>query len=74
MSFKAIDDKLLKKYTQTWKKVRNLLNVKFDSQSVYGHNNKYIGTKIKKHDDNVNINFHGKKYQKKNLHVNVCHW
>ena len=48
MSFKAIDDKLLKKCTQTWKKVRNLLNVKFDSQSVYGHNNKYIGTKIKK--------------------------
>ena len=31
MSFKAIDDKLLKKYTQTWKKVRNLLHMKFDS-------------------------------------------
>ena len=48
MYFKAIDDKLLKKYTQIWKKVRNLLNMKFDSQPVHGHNNKYIGTAIKK--------------------------
>ena len=40
MSFKVIDNKLLKKYTQIWKKVRNLLNIKFDSEPVYGDNDK----------------------------------
>ena len=30
MNFKISDKKLLKKYTQIWKKVRNLLNVQFD--------------------------------------------
>ena len=31
MSFKISDNRLLKKYTQIWKKVKNLLNIKFDS-------------------------------------------
>ena len=57
MSFKAIDNELLKKYTQIWKKVRNLLNIKFDSEPVYGDNDKYIKTKIKSYGDNMNTNF-----------------
>ena len=32
-SFKASDNKLLKRYTEIREKVRNLLNVKFDSES-----------------------------------------
>ena len=32
MSFKISDNKLLKKYTQIWKTVRILLNIKFDSE------------------------------------------
>ena len=40
------DNKLLKTYNQVWKKVKNLLNVKFDSEHVCG-DNKYIKTKIK---------------------------
>ena len=36
MSFKIRDNKLLKKYTQIWKKVKNSLNIKFDSKPVYG--------------------------------------
>ena len=40
MSFKISDNKLLKEYTQIWKKVKNLLNIKFDSKSVYGDNDK----------------------------------
>ena len=66
MSFKVIDNKLLKKYTQIWKKVRHLLNIKFDSEPVYGDNDKYIKTKIKTYGDKVNTNFYSKKISKEN--------
>ena len=45
MSFKVIDIKLLKKYTQIWKKVKNLLNIDYDSEPVYSDDEKYIKTK-----------------------------
>ena len=61
MSFKIIDKRLLKKYTQIWKKVKNLLNIKFDSEPVHGDNDKYIKKKIKTYDNNANTNFHNKK-------------
>ena len=41
MSFKVSDNKLLKKYTKIWEKVSNLMNIKFDSDSVCGDNDKY---------------------------------
>ena len=66
MSFKISENKLLKKYTQIQKKVKNLLNIKFDGEPVYGDNDKYIKTKIKIYDSNVNTNFHGKKIPKDN--------
>ena len=47
MSFKVIDNKLLKKYTQIWKKVKKLLNIKSDSEPAYGDNDKCIKTKNK---------------------------
>ena len=47
MSFKVSDNALLKVYTQIWKIVGNLLNIKFYSKPVYGDNDKYIKTKIK---------------------------
>ena len=34
--------------------------------NVYGDNDKYIKTKIKIYEDNVNTNFHGKKIPKGN--------
>ena len=46
MSFKAIDNKLLKKHTKIWERVSNLMNIKSDSELVYGDNQKYIKTKI----------------------------
>ena len=49
------------------------MNVKFESEPVYGDNDKYIKTKTKIYGDKVNTNFNVKKYQKKKLHVNVCH-
>ena len=48
MSFKISDKQLLKKYNQMWKKVKNLLKIKFDSD---------IKTKIKIYDGNVNTSF-----------------
>ena len=45
MSFKVINNKLFKKYTQISKKVRNLLNIKLDSESVCGDNDEYRKTK-----------------------------
>ena len=64
---KISDNKLLKKQTQIWKKkVKNLLNIKFDSESVHGNDAKYIKIKIKIYDNNVNTNFHDKKVPKEN--------
>ena len=56
MSFKVSDNKLLKKYNKIWEQISNLLNIKFDSQPVYGDGYKYIKTKIKIYGDRVNTN------------------
>ena len=66
MSFKVSDNKMLKKYTKTWERVSNLMNMKFDSEPVYGDNGKYIKTKIKLYGDKTNTNFQGKKIPKEN--------
>ena len=44
----------------------NLLSIEFDSESVYGDNDKYIKTKIKMYQDRVNTDFQGKKVPKEN--------
>ena len=66
MFFKVNDNKLLKKYNKIWEKISNLLDIKFDSQPVYGDGDKYIKTKIKMNGDRVNTNFQGKKVPKEN--------
>ena len=60
MFFKISDSILLKKYNQIWKRVEKLLKIKFDSELVYGDNDKYINTKIKIYGGSVNANFQGK--------------
>ena len=56
------------------KKVKHLLNIKHDSEPIYGNNDKYIKTKIKIYDNNVNTNFRGKKKgQKKMCQISVYH-
>ena len=57
ISFIINDKNLLKEYTQRWKKVRIQLNVKFDSEPVFGDNDKYITEKIRICKDKVNTNF-----------------
>ena len=66
MSFKVGDNKLLKKYTKIWEKISNLMNIEFDSEPVYGDNDKYIKIKIKTYEDRLNTNFQGKTVPKEN--------
>ena len=66
MTFRVTDKKLLKKYTKILGKISSLINIKFDSEPVYGDNDKYIKTKIKIYGDKVNTNFQGKKVSKEN--------
>ena len=70
MSLKVNDNNIWKMYTQIWKRVRNLLNVKFDSKPVYDDNDKYIKTKIQICADKVNTSFQGKKLPKENNKFN----
>ena len=62
ISFKISVKKLLKKYNQIWKKVKSLLNIKFDSEPVYGDNDKYI--KKKTYGGSLITNFQGKNMPK----------
>ena len=66
MSFKANYNRLLSKHTKIWERVSSLMNIKFDSEPVYGDNYKYIKTKIKSFGDKVNTNFQGNKIPKEN--------
>ena len=49
------------------------MNIKFDSEPVYGDDDKYIKTKIKMYGGIVNTNFQGKKEPKKMLHIYAYH-
>ena len=66
MSFKASDNKLLKKYAGIWERVSSLMKIKFESEPVYGDNDNYIKTKIKMYENKVNTNFQGKKVPREN--------
>ena len=48
-------------YTKLWAKIISLMKKKFDSEPVYGDNEKYIKTKIKSYGDKVNTNIHNKE-------------
>ena len=64
MFFKTTDKKVLKKYDTIWEKASSLMNIEFDSEAVYGDNDKYITTKMKLYGDKVNTNFQSKKVPK----------
>ena len=64
MSSKISGKQLLTNINQIWKKVENLLKIKFHSGLVYGDNDKYIKTKIKTYGGNVNTNFQDKRMPK----------
>ena len=72
MSFNISNKQLLKKYNQIRKKVKSLFNIKFDSESVYSDNDKYIKTKIKTYGGSSSIiNFESKKMPKERHHASL---
>ena len=50
MSFRANNKQLLKNHNKVWKKVEKLMRIDFERKSVYGDDDKYIKTKIKKYE------------------------
>ena len=66
ISFKVTDNNLLEKYTEIGRRVSNSMNIEFDSEPVYGDNDKYIKTKIKMYEDKMNTDFQGKETPKEN--------
>ena len=62
MNFKISDKKLLKKYTQIWKKSWKFIQYKI----WYSDNDKCIKTKINIYDGNVNTNIQGAEVPKEN--------
>ena len=66
MYFKVNDEELLRKYIEIWEKISSLIDEEFDSQPVYGDNDKYKKTKIRSYGDKVNTNFKAKKIAKEN--------
>ena len=55
---------MLKKYNQLWKKVEKLLKIEFESELVYGYNDKYIKTKLKVYAGSMITNFQRKQMPK----------
>ena len=49
------------------------MNIEFDSEPVYGDNNKYIKTKIKMYEDRINTTFQGRKVPKEKPHIIMPH-
>ena len=47
MSVEVSDKKMFKKYIKMWRKKSSLMNIEFDSESVYCGSDKYGKTKIK---------------------------
>ena len=62
MSFKISNKQLLKKYNQIWKRVEKLSKIEFDSEPVYGDNDRHI--KIKIYNNSTIANFERKKMSK----------
>ena len=65
--FKGNDNRLLKKLTKIWERVSILMNIEFDSESLYDDNDKYIKANIKSYGDKVNKNFQSKNMPKENV-------
>ena len=67
MSFKGTDKNLLKMCAKIWEKVKNLMDIKFYSELVYGDNDKYIKANIKINDDKINTKFKVKSANRKRI-------
>ena len=57
MSFKVLDEKVLKKSTKIWNEISSLMDIEIGSELVYSDSDKYIKTKITSYGDKVNTDF-----------------
>ena len=64
MSLIVKDKQLLKNYTKIREKIEKLMKINFESEPVYGDDDKYIKTKIKIYAGSIITNFHNKKMPK----------
>ena len=69
MYFLIKDEKLLEKHNEIWKKISSIIKKEFDSKPLYSK--KYLITKIKSYNDNINANFQNNMILKKSLNVFV---
>ena len=69
MSFKTEDETVYLRYTETWNKIKNILNSKFYSQPIY--DDKYIKTKVKTFSSMINTLFSGNEIPKERNHY-IC--
>ena len=72
MYFKISNKELLKKCDQIWKRIEKVLKTKFDSNPVYGDDEKCIKTKVKNTVIVLLQIFITKKYQKK-THLTIVY-
>ena len=61
MSLIVKDKQLLKSCTKIWEKIVKLMKINFESEPVYGDDDKYIKTKIKIYPGSMITNSHNKK-------------
>ena len=66
MSFFVWDDNALDKYSEIWDKIKEKLNIKFRSMSVYDQT--YIKAKVREFDGVIKTNFLGNEVPKENIH------
>ena len=64
MNLLANDEKILKKYSDIWNEIKNLIKKEFNSEPVY--NDKDTRTKIKNQNHKVNKNFQHSEIPKDN--------
>ena len=72
MSFVIKDDDVLDKYNEIWDKIKETLNIKFHSMSVYDE--KYIKAKVRELNGEIKTNCLGDKIPKESMHYThiVC--
>ena len=66
MSFFIKDDDVLYKYNEIWDKIKEKLNIKFHSETIY--DKKYIKTKVREFDRVIKTNLLDNKVSKENMH------
>ena len=66
MSFLSKDSEVWEKYEDIWDVIKNKLNIKFHSQSIY--ENEYLKAQIREFNGNIKTNFLGNNVPKENTY------